>query len=80
MIEENKKIAELDKVHHLLKAVDREDLMVPMTVGQQILSIIDDLHKDEEQFGGQLLLPSPDKTYNFVVRVFREKDLVEERN
>ena len=77
MIKENKKFAELDKVHQLLKAVDCEDLMAPMTVGQQILSIIDDLHKDEEQFGGQLLLPSPDNTYNFVVRVFRENDLEE---
>jgi len=78
MTEENKKFAELDKVHQLLKAVDCEDLMAPMTVGQQILSIIDDLHKDEEQFGGQFLLPSPDNTYNFVVMVFREKDLEEE--
>ena len=77
MIEENKKFAELDKVHQLLKAVYCEDLLAPMTVGQQILSIIVDLHKDEEQFGGQLLLPSPDKTYNFVVMVFREKDLEE---
>ena len=78
MIEENKKFAELDNVHQLLKAVYCEDLMAPMTVGQQILSIIDDLHKDEEQFGGQFLLPSPDNTYNCVVRVFREKDLAEE--
>ncbi|WP_237658827.1 hypothetical protein [Streptococcus suis] len=75
--EENKKFAELDKVHQLLKAVECEDLMAPITVGQQILSIIDDLYKDEEQFGGQLLLPSPDNTYNFVIRVFREKDLDE---
>ena len=78
MIEENKKFAELDKVHQLLKAVYCEDLLAPMTVGEQILSIIVDLHKDEEQFGGQLLLPWPDNIYNFVVRVFREKDLVEE--
>ena len=77
MTEESKKFAELDKVHQLLKAVECEGLMAPMTVGQQILSIIDDLHKDEEQFGGQLLLPSPDNTYNFVIRVFREKDLEE---
>ena len=77
MTEENKKFAELDKVYQLLKVVYCEDLLAPMTVGQQILSIIVDLHKDEEQFGGQLLLPSPDNTYNCVVRVFREKDLEE---
>ena len=40
MTEENKKFAELDKVHQLLKAVYCEDLLAPMTVGQQILSII----------------------------------------
>ncbi|HFI0394252.1 TPA: hypothetical protein ACGOYV_001022 [Streptococcus suis] len=77
MIEENKKNAELDKVHQLLKTVDCEDLMAPMTVGQQILSIINDLHNNEEQFGGQVMLPSPDNAYNFVIRVFRE-DYLEE--
>ena len=38
MTKENKKFAELDKVHQLLKAVYCEDLLAPMTVGQQQLS------------------------------------------
>ncbi|HFR3650161.1 TPA: hypothetical protein ACHVEJ_001080 [Streptococcus suis] len=51
--------------------------MTPLTVGQTVLQMINDLHQDKEQFGAQSTLPSPDGKYNFIIRVFRESDVEE---
>lgn len=50
--------------------------MTPLTVGQTVLQMINDLHQDKEQLGAQSTLPSPDGKYNFIVRVFREDDML----
>lgn len=68
------KFDELDKVHKILVELNMEYVMAPLTVGQTVLQMINDLHSDKEQFGAQSTLPSPDGKYNFVIRVFRESD------
>lgn len=54
--------------------------MTPLTVGQTVLQMINDLHQDKEQFGAQSTLPSPDGKYNFIIRAFRESDVEEVGN
>ncbi|HFI0255299.1 TPA: hypothetical protein ACGO1F_002158 [Streptococcus suis] len=71
------KFNELEKVHKLLIELDCEDLMAPLTVGQTVMQMVNDLHNDKEQFGAQSMLPSPDGKYNFVIRIFRESDAKE---
>ena len=70
------KFGELEKVHKLLAELNMEYLMAPLTVGQTVLQMVNDLHQDKEQFGAQSTLPSPDGEYNFVIRVFREGDML----
>ena len=60
------KFGELEKVHKLLAELNMEYLMAPLTVGQTVLQMVNDLHQDKEQFGAQSTLPSPDGEYNFV--------------
>ncbi|HFR3225630.1 TPA: hypothetical protein ACHU8D_000110 [Streptococcus suis] len=71
------KFSELEKVHKILVELSLEYVMTPLTVGQTVLQMINDLHQDKEQFGAQSTLPSPDGKYNFIIRVFRESDVEE---
>ncbi|VDC41824.1 hypothetical protein FMV2238Y02_02630 [Streptococcus canis] len=65
----------LDKIKELLDELKMSEFMAPLLVGNQIMEIINDLHNDSKQFGAQVLLPSPDGDYNFVVRICREDNL-----
>lgn len=65
----------LEKVKELLDELKMSEFMAPLLVGNQIMEIINDLHNDPKQFGAQVLLPSPDGDYNFVVRICRENNL-----
>ncbi|HEL1698406.1 hypothetical protein [Streptococcus suis] len=71
------KFSELEKIHKILVELSMEYVMAPLTVGQTVLQMINDLHNDKEQFGAQSTLPSPDGKYNFIIRVFRESDVEE---
>lgn len=70
------KFNELDKVHKLLVEMECGDLIAPIAIGQTVMQMIHDLHNDKEQFGAHSVLPSPDGKYNFVIRVFREDDML----
>ncbi|HEP1490751.1 TPA: hypothetical protein ACQOF1_001487 [Streptococcus pyogenes] len=39
------------------------------------LDKVKELHNEPDQFGAQVLLPSPDKKYKFAVRICREENL-----
>ncbi|HEP4818268.1 TPA: hypothetical protein VCV81_000679 [Streptococcus pyogenes] len=65
----------LDKVKELLDELKIPEFMAPLLVGNQIMEIINDLHNEPDQFGVQVLLPSPDKKYKFAVRICREENL-----
>lgn len=73
MTEQN--FEKLDKIKELLDELKMSEFMAPLLVGNQIMEIINDLHNDPEQFGAQVLLPSPDGDYNFAVRICREENL-----